>query len=182
MTYLVSGHPPAYVLQFCVKSSLCIVTIYKAPCLLTEHNNKLCNVLAFVVYVSCNKEIMKNTARPHHRKRQSVTRSNCKFSTNSGLIIYSLFTLLFYSLFYSYYSSSSYVYSSYFSFISSSASSSFSSSSSSSQGQLKTYKPQWVWSVMSSTRDDIGSEYLISEEVRTYVGSGTTTMLRYECI
>ena len=32
---------------------------------------------------------------------------------------------------------------------------------------------------MSSTRDDIGSEYLISEEVRTYVGSGTTTTLRY---
>ena len=29
---------------------------------------------------------MKNTARPHHRKRKSVTRN--KFSTNSGLINY----------------------------------------------------------------------------------------------
>ena len=51
---LVSGHPPAYVLQFCVKSLLCIATIYKAPRLLIEHNNKLCNVLAFVIYTSCN--------------------------------------------------------------------------------------------------------------------------------
>ena len=35
---LVSCHPSAYVLRFCVKSSLCIATIYKAPRLLTEHN------------------------------------------------------------------------------------------------------------------------------------------------
>ena len=42
---LVSGHPPACVLQFCVKCSLCIATIYKAPRLLIEHNNKPCNVL-----------------------------------------------------------------------------------------------------------------------------------------
>ena len=71
----------------CVKSSLCIATIYKAPRLLTEHNNKLCNVLAFVVYRSCENEIMSTEKHcpAHHGKRQSVT-SN-KFSTNSGLII-----------------------------------------------------------------------------------------------
>ena len=42
--------PHNYVLQFCVKSLLCIATIYKTTHLFTD-NNKLCNVLAFVVYM-----------------------------------------------------------------------------------------------------------------------------------